>query len=81
MTTIIILIIIYLFSYYMTWRYIHIAYSKEGIWSGSVVGFGNILLTVLPVINTLVFIIFNLCGSPYEAKHNKFIDKLFKIEK
>jgi hypothetical protein len=81
MITIIILIVIYLLSVYLVWRYAHIAYSEDGIWDGDKPDGVIAMLMILPGVNTVVGIIFHFIHSPYENKEYTFLNKLFKLKK
>lgn len=75
----IILIITYLISLVAAWRYVHIAHSPGGIYENLNVDVADLLLTVTPVLNTLVFAIFWLTYHP-SGKRISF-NKLFLIKK
>ncbi|HSE99781.1 MAG TPA: hypothetical protein VLA48_02705 [Nitrososphaeraceae archaeon] len=61
-------IIIYIVSAYLMWRYIKIAKSKDGIWSGVKVEFAEVLFTVIPLVNIIAVIMYYSHSSPRKRK-------------
>ena len=73
-------IIIYLVSVYLMWRYIRIAKSKGGIWETLEVESTDLLLTLLPVFNTVGAVVWSLAGSPRKRiKTKRNFNKFFAI--
>jgi len=83
MMTIIILVVIYILSVLQTHRFLRIAYSKNARWSGLDTDYGDLIITALPLLNT-IFAIGFLFLSPYEWKKEEGasnFNKFFKIKK
>lgn len=82
--TITIIIAIYLISAFLWWIYIHIAHSKNGRWSNSLPNTFDIIITFIPIVNSVAAIIYWLLGNPYniENRHktNKSISRFFNIK-
>lgn len=86
--TIIILIVsavVYVVSGYLTWLYIKIAHSKNGIWQGIFSDEFDVVITLTPVIN-MIGIFLWLEESPRsktkdKTKTKRNYNKFFKIKK
>ena len=79
----IVLIAVYLLSFYMARRYHQKAYGKGGIWESVKPNLGDFILTILPLFNTVTFIVFYACGDPIEEKNREgrsWIKKFFNIK-
>lgn len=63
-------ITVYLLSLWLVRRYIKIAHSDEGIWSKLDIEMPDLLMTILPLINTMAVIYLCFLGSPVK-KDNK----------
>lgn len=74
----IIVFLIYVFSFFICWRWMHITYSKNGRWETLEPRNMDIFLTVTPFINTIFTLGFLFIGSPkkYETKKSKLPSKL-----
>lgn len=79
MLTIILLCLLYIVSFYAVWKYLYIAYSKEGKWEYTSLSSPDLLITVLPVINTAGILLW--CTSPKRDKKTTFLSKFFNIKK
>ena len=67
----IIFLTVYLISAFVTWKSFSTLYSKGGYWDDSEPSMMDLFFTLIPVINTIVAVIF--VGSPVF----KNIDKVF----
>ena len=79
MKTTLILIVIYLASVLITWNFMKIAHGKKGIWYNLDTGSAELLLTFMPLINT-VFCFMYLPSGPYRDSNSNF-NKFFKVKK
>jgi len=69
-------ILVYLVSAILTWWYFHVAFSEKGIWEAHDVPIWPIVITILPVLNTIGAIIW-LFLWPYEKPIN--LNKFFGL--
>lgn len=74
---IIITIVIYLLSAVAIYRYIHIAYSKDGIWNYLSPDILDALIVFLPLVNTCAALVYNLLGTPDGKKRKISLSKFF----
>ena len=79
MRTTFILLTIYLISVFATYKYMKIAHSKNGRWSYSDTGIGELLFTLTPVLNSY-FIIIWIIMPPCKYKKINF-NKFFNVKK
>ena len=85
--TYIILILVYLLSFYLSWRWNHIAFSSGGYLEyekEEKIGL-SFFFCIFPFVNTLYFIIaysisFTAKEHPDNEKFDNFLDKFFKIK-
>jgi heme/copper-type cytochrome/quinol oxidase subunit 2 len=82
MVILIIILVVYLLSAYFAWRYIHIAYSKGGVWEELKPTHSDIFTVFCPVINTYLAVIGWLTSPKVRTKKNsKTYDKFFKVKR
>lgn len=67
----IILIILYLVSAFIVWRFISIQHSKGGFYEHQDTGFGDLVFTIVPGLNTIAAI---LIVAMTDANFNKFFN-------
>jgi hypothetical protein len=74
-----ILLAVYILSALLMWRYTHLAFSKNGIFYGVYPGVIDVILTILPIINTWACFV---CWIGYYPTKNKEINssKFFNIK-
>ena len=77
------LVIIYLLSVVSMWNFLRIAHSKDGIWMYVDTSWSDVFITVLPVYNTVGFIVcFIVWSTDKESSTTSFnINKLFNVKK
>ena len=80
MITIIIMLGIYTLSIILCYRYFKIAHSKGGIWQNQDIELGEIVFTLIPVINTIVGIMFWCIDHPLNNRKRSY-NKFFNIKK
>jgi hypothetical protein len=71
------IIAVYLLSVWLMRRYIKIAHSSIGIWSGLNVKLPDLLITILPLLNTFGVIWLYLKESPVKKSKRNY-NKFFK---
>lgn len=76
----IILIAVYLVSCLISWYYIHLAYSKHGVWPNIYPDISDLFMVFYPLLNTGFAIIIWLIQWPIKGKINRY-SKFFKIKK
>lgn len=82
MVILIIILVVYLVSVYFTWRYIHIAYSKGGVWDNfDSTNYVDLFLTFCPFINTIVIIVSVFDPPKSRSKNRKSYNKFFKVKR
>lgn len=78
----IIAFLVYTFSFYIAWRFVHIAYSNVGRWSNIKPDSTDFGFTIIPFLNT-IFALISIFHSPkrkiYTEKSNPYL-KFFKID-
>lgn len=77
MTALIVCLLIYLVSGFLTWLYINIEYSEKGVFSASKPDMLDFLFVVCPMINT-AHSLFWIFDSPYKAEYRKISVKFLK---
>lgn len=77
MTTIIILAAIYAISFYATFKYIQIAFSKGGVWSHISTDRTDLFFTIMPFFNTMFLLLWVL----EYPKGNNNLNNFFKVKK
>lgn len=81
MTFIIICIIIYVISFLLSWKWMNIANNNKGRYYLIPLNFSDILVTIVPGINS-IFLILWIIFPPYANKNkNKisFVKRFFKV--
>jgi len=83
----IILLSIYLISVILMWLYLHLAHSKNGIFSGLDIGIIDAIVTIIPFLNTGIALTEYISHWPIKEKYDSenkkvsFLNKLFNIKK
>ena len=84
MTSILVLLVIYVLSAIKSYKWVQIAYSKDGRWSNLDTGLRDLFFMFMPVANSLMAFMGFFC-FPYEENHTiyqpKSFNKFFKIKK
>lgn len=80
MELVFIFLVIYLVSVYAAWNYIRIAHSENGRWSNLDLDFDDVIVTVLPGLNTVVSF-FWILAPPYTNKQKRDFNKFFNVKK
>lgn len=78
MTTIIILAAIYAISFYATYKYVQVAFSKGGVWSSISTDRMDLFFTIMPIFNTIGLF---LWVFDYPIKGSNNLNKFFKVKK
>lgn len=77
--TIIILIIIYIISVLLMWLYFHLAYSKNGVFKSIDAECSDLIIVLIPLLNTFGVFYLYLIEPPIEKECN--CNKFFKVKK
>lgn len=84
MTTILVLLVIYVLSAIKSYKWIQIAYSKDGMWFNLDAESGDLFFVFMPIVNS-VFAIAGFFDSPYREDRTNYqpksSNKFFKIKK
>ena len=82
---IIVFSVIYIISVIANYWYNHVAFSKNGRYSGLSGGLAELLFTIIPLVNTFSAVIiwgsFNPYYKPWEDYYNKIFNKIFNVKK
>ena len=76
----IICIVVYLISCLISWYYMHLVYSKYGVWPNSYPDISDLLIVFCPLLNTIFAIIIWLVQWPIKGEIDRY-NKFFKIKK
>lgn len=79
--TLFISILIYLLSTVLCWMYTHFAHSKNGVWYGNDTTVIDIILTLTPVINSILAIYAYLSDWPVKRSSKINYNRFFLIKK
>jgi hypothetical protein len=77
---ILIIVIGYLISAFLAWKFISMSYSKKGRWSNINPTFADVWVVFCPLLNTIVSIIFLISGTKSE-EYKKDVSGFFNIKK
>lgn len=81
MTIILLILLLYILPGFTVWLYVHLAYSKGGIYEGLTVSQLHVALVFIPIVNLCAGVIFWMTNYPIETENsNKLIHKFFKIK-
>lgn len=81
MIAILITIAIYLASVYAWYKYVQVAFSKEGIYSNIKASSSEVFFMFCPILNTIFSILGWLCAYPKRRiSQNKNLTKFFNIK-
>tara|TARA_R110000796_G_scaffold38007_3_gene95996 strand:- start:876 stop:1130 length:255 start_codon:yes stop_codon:yes gene_type:complete len=78
---IIILIGVYVISFALTYLYMRLAHSRGGVWASQHTTTIEVLIVVMPGLNTVFMIQAYLLNWPVQRWHRFNADKFFKLNK
>lgn len=80
LTQIVFFLVFYFVSFFIAYKYVQIAHSKEGRWSNLDADNSDLMVTIIPVLNSFVMIVW-LFISPYRNTKKKNKNGFFKIKR
>ena len=72
---------VYIFSFFMTYNWVRVAYSKNGIEESNQVGLEAVVVTIFPLLNTCFFIVGWVLFYPQKNYSNNKLTRFFNIKK